>query len=93
MELKNLKHVPEEIFEMNQKKWGRTQLMQKRFYDKIDKKDVTALEILVEFINSPNMLKYYYIKSTLKELICDSASRIGALTESKGKTTFSSDNG
>ena len=58
---------------------------------RLTKKDLTALEILVDTVNTPNMLKE--INSTPRKLICDSASRVGALRESKGKTTFTSNNG
>ena len=91
MELKNLKHVPVEIYEMNQKKRRRNQLMPEKFYEEIERKDLTALEKMVDTVNTPNMLNE--INSTLKELICDSASRVGASRESKGKTTFTSNNG
>ena len=91
MELKNLKHVPVEICEMNQKKRRWNQLMPEKFYEEIERKDLTALEKMVDTVNTPNMLNE--INSTLKELICDSASRVGALRESKGKTTFTSNNG
>ena len=91
MELKYLKHVPVEIYEMNQKKRRWNKLMQERFYEEIKRKDLTALEIMVDTVNTPNMLNE--INSTLKELICDSASRVGALRKSKDKTTFTSNNG
>ena len=54
------------------------------------KKDRTALEKLVG-TEVNKMLNE--INSTLKEPICYSASRAGALKESNGKTTFTSNTG
>ena len=91
MELKNLKHVPVEIYEMNQKKRRWNKQTQERFDEEINKKGLTALELLVDNeVNTPNTLNE--INSTLKKPICESASRAGALRVSKGKTTFTSNN-
>ena len=90
MELKNQKHVPVKIYERNQKlrRWNR--LMQVWFYEEINKKEMTALEKLVKTVKTPIMLKENM--STMKEFICDSARRVGALSESQGKPTFTSNN-
>ena len=92
MELKNLKHVPVEIYEMNQKTRRWNKQTQERFYQEIIKKDLTALEILIDNeVNTLNTLNEF--NTTLRKLICESASRAGALRTSKGKTTFTSNNG
>ena len=77
---------------MNQKTRRWNKQTQERFYQEINKKDLTALEILVDNqVNTPNTLNEF--NSTMRKLICESASRAGALRESKGKTTFTSNNG
>ena len=73
MELKNLKHVQGEIYEMNQKKRRWNKQTQESFHEETNKKDLIALEILVDNeVNTPNTL--FEINSNLKKHLCGSAS-------------------